>query len=209
MGLNKTVRATFVDSPAVTLEATDSQLAERALVSRCIKGERAAMAELYRQYYQRVYNLVVRMVGPQEADELAQDSFVRIFKGLSGFRGGAALGTWIYRLTMNVCLSYLSKKTRRRRLQQRYEREHAGSETTPAGKPLLKLQLEKALLELPPGYRAVLVLHDVEGLNHQEIAKVLGVREGTSKSQLHKARMRMRELLSGPELSAHARKERP
>ena len=120
--------------------------------------------------------------------------------GWPGFRGDAALGTWIYRLAMNVCLSFLAKRSRRGQIDSRIGQS---PEPTPprVGNPWLRDQLERALAELPDGYRAVLILHDVEGLNHQEIAEIIGCRVGTSKSQLHKARMRMRKLL-GSELDA-------
>jgi RNA polymerase sigma-70 factor (ECF subfamily) len=145
---------------------------------------------------------MLRMVGRSDAEELTQDVFLRIFRGLGSFRGDAALGTWVYRLAMNVCLSFLSRRKRRQRLDERFE--VAPAETAapaPDSNPWLRQQLEAAMGQLSPGYRAVLVLHDVEGLNHEEIAKILGCRVGTSKSQLHKARMKMRDLL-GPAVLA-------
>jgi RNA polymerase sigma-70 factor (ECF subfamily) len=205
---------TFVDTPVLSIDAADDKGAQRpsetaaaadvaaeraeelALARACAAGDARAMSRLYDRYSQRVFNVVCRMVGRQEAEELAQDAFVRVFKGIRGFRGNSALGTWIYRLTMNLCLSYLAKRTRRRRLQERYEREQVAIwEAPPKRSPWLRAQLERALGELPDGYRAVLVLHDVEGLSHKEIAAILDCREGTSKSQLHKARLRMRTLL--------------
>lgn len=203
---------TFVDTPVLSIDAdeqgaepsravgsTDAEALrkeELALARACAAGDARAMAQLYGRYSQRVFNVVCRMVGRQEAEELAQDAFVRVFKGIHGFRGNSALGTWIYRLTMNLCLSYLAKRARRRRLQERYEREQVAIWEAPKKRsPWLRAQLERALAELPDGYRAVLVLHDVEGLSHKEIAAILDCREGTSKSQLHKARLRMRTLL--------------
>jgi RNA polymerase sigma-70 factor (ECF subfamily) len=167
--------------------------ADRALIADCAAGKRQAMEAIYRRYHRRVFGLVVRMVGPQEADEVAQDAFVRVFKGLKRFRGDAALSTWIYRVAMNTCLSSLSKGSRRAELYDQYVHERSPDQR--AAQPMLRRRLEGALAKLPPGYRAVLLLHDVEGMNHQEIAQVLNWREGTSKSQLHKARMKMRGLL--------------
>lgn len=194
--------AIYVDTPAISIDADrdgedrSSEAAEEAaLVEACSRGDRAALELLYRRYSPRVFSLVCRMVGRQEAEELAQDAFVRIFRGVRGFRGSSALGTWIYRLTMNLCLSYLAKRTRRRRLHDIYERESAQSAAPAPSNPWLRAHLEQALQALPDGYRAVLVLHDVEGLSHKEIGDILACREGTSKSQLHKARLRMRELL--------------
>lgn len=188
------MRTAYVTKPIVfgKIEALDE--ADRELIARCAAGERDAMASLYQRFHRRVFNLVARMAGPQEAEELAQDTFVRIFKGLRRFRGDAALSTWIYRVAMNVCLTHLSRRSRRAALREEYLHEPRLSPEAPSS-PWLRQHLEAALTSLPPGYRAVLLLHDVEGLNHQEISRILGCREGTSKSQLHKARTKMRELL--------------
>jgi RNA polymerase sigma-70 factor (ECF subfamily) len=171
------------------------------LVAACRRGEIRAMEALYHQYKRRVFGLVGRIVGAGEAEEVAQDVFVRIFRGLPKFRGDAALGTWIYRLAVNAALTHA---TRRRR----HAHAHAGDEVLadlPSAAdaprdPRLAARLEHALAQLPAGYRAILVLHDVEGLSHEECAHIMGCRVGTSKSQLHKARARMRELL-GPSLA--------
>jgi len=170
------------------------------LVEACRRGEERAMEALYHQYKRRVYGLVTRIVGPGDADEVAQEVFVRIFRGLPKFRGDSALGTWIYRLSVNAAISFATRRSRQPTpAAEMLERVEA---PVPARRdPHLVGRLEDALLKLPPGYRAVLVLHDVEGLSHDECAAILGCRVGTSKSQLHKARARMRELL-GPELAA-------
>jgi RNA polymerase sigma-70 factor (ECF subfamily) len=172
------------------------------LVAACRRGEGRAMEALYHQYKRRVFGLVGRIVGAGEAEEVAQDVFVRIFRGLPKFRGDAALGTWIYRLAVNAALSHATRRKRH---------DHAGDDIlaelpapahTPRD-PRLAARLEHALAQLPPGYRAILVLHDVEGLSHEECADIMRCRVGTSKSQLHKARARMRELL-GPGMAAEA-----
>jgi RNA polymerase sigma-70 factor (ECF subfamily) len=180
-----------------------------ALVEACRRGERRAMEALYHRYKRRVFGLVTRITGHADAEEVAQEVFVRIFRGLAKFRGDSQLGTWVYRLAVNAALSHA---TRRPRIVD------AGGGTTGSGEdrdpladlaapeqpdrdPRLAHKLESALAALPAGYRAVIVLHDVEGLSHEEIAEILGCRIGTSKSQLHKARGRMRELL-GPALAA-------
>ena len=169
------------------------------LVEACRRGERRAMEALYHRYKRRVYGLVTRIVGPSDSEEVAQEVFVRIFRGLSRFRGDSQLSTWIYRLSVNAALSHVTRRPR-----------HEGNEEAlanlPAPEPArtdprLSERLEQALLLLPAGYRAVLVLHDIQGMNHEEVAEILGCRVGTSKSQLHKARARMRELL-GPALAA-------
>jgi RNA polymerase sigma-70 factor (ECF subfamily) len=168
---------------------------EPALIAACQRGDRAAMGRLYSLFSRRVYSLVVRIAGPSSADEVSQEVFLKIFRGLQRFRGDAQLSTWIYRLAVNAALTYVTRRPRDLPLEGPIEEPPAESE--PIGDPALRTRMERALNLLPAGYRAVLVLHDVEGLNHEEIAEVLGCRVGTSKSQLHKARQRMRELL-GP-----------
>jgi RNA polymerase sigma-70 factor (ECF subfamily) len=170
------------------------------LVAACRRGDARAMEALYHQYKRRVFGLVGRIVGAAEAEEVAQDVFVRIFRGLPKFRGDAALGTWIYRLAVNAALTHATRRKRH---------DHAGDEilaelpapTAAPRDPRLAARLEHALTQLPAGYRAILVLHDIEGLSHEECSEILGCRVGTSKSQLHKARARMRALL-GPGLAA-------
>jgi RNA polymerase sigma-70 factor (ECF subfamily) len=172
---------------------------DRELIDACRRGEHRAMEALYHRYKRRVFGLVTRIVGTGDSEEVAQEVFVRIFRGIAKFRGDAALGTWIYRLAVNAALSHV---TRRPRLTDGDEvlARVAAPDHAPID-PGLSSRLQRALLELPAGYRAVLVLHDINGLSHEECAEILGCRVGTSKSQLHKARARMRELL-GPELAA-------
>ncbi len=152
------------------------------------------MERLYHQYKRRVFGMAHRIVGASDAEEVAQEVFVRIFRALANFRGDSALSTWIYRLTVNASLSHLAKRGRR------HEVGDDGLTDLPAPPPpardsALASRIEAALAVLPPGYRAILVLHDVEGLSHEECAAILECRVGTCKSQLHKARARMRDLL--------------
>lgn len=158
------------------------------------------MELLYHQYKRRVFGIIHRIVGANDAEEVAQEVFVRIFRALGTFRGESALSTWIYRLTVNAALSYVAKRSRRNEVGD----DAIGAmpaEPTPQTDPGLRSRLEAALVALPAGYRAILVLHDIEGLSHEECAEILECRVGTCKSQLHKARARMRELL-GPGASA-------
>ncbi len=175
--------------------ADDSQL-----IAACCRGEARALEMLYHQYKRRVYGMAHRIVGTSDAEEVAQEAFVRVFRGLANFRGDSALSTWIYRLTVNASLSYLAKRGRR---------QEVGDDSLaeiPAPAPAerdtaLASRIEGALGRLPPGYRAILVLHDIEGLSHEECAVILECRVGTCKSQLHKARAKMRELL-GAEIAS-------
>ena len=168
------------------------------LIAACRRGEARAMEMLYHQFKRRVFGMAHRIVGPNDAEEVAQEVFVRVFRGLAAFRGDAALSTWIYRLTVNASLSHLARRGRRQEVHTSDESlaEVAAPPET-ARDPGLANRIEVALQALPPGYRAILVLHDVEGLSHEECATILECRVGTCKSQLHKARARMRELL-GP-----------
>ena len=158
------------------------------------------MEALYHQYKRRVFALVYRIVGQADAEEVAQDVFVRVFRGLAAFRGESQLGTWIYRLSVNAALSHVAKRGRRAEVGDDVLDQVAAPAQVQSD-PKLAARVEAALAELPPGYRAILVLHDVEGLSHEECAAILDCRVGTSKSQLHKARAKMRDLL-GPGLAA-------
>jgi RNA polymerase sigma-70 factor (ECF subfamily) len=172
-------------------------LDEGALVEACRRGERPAMHTLYERYRRRVFALIARIVGAQEAEELTQDVFLRAYRGLEKFRGDAQLSTWMYRLAVNAALSHATRSVARtRRTAPEDELLSLPAAAAPATDPRLRERLQGALDRLPAGYRAVLVLHDVEGLQHDEIAEILGCRVGTSKSQLHKARAQMRKFLS-------------
>lgn len=165
------------------------------LIAACRRGEARAMEMLYHQYKRRVFGMAHRIVGASDAEEVAQEVFVRIFRALASFRGDSALSTWIYRLTVNASLSHLARRGRRQEIN-----DDAALEQVPAPPAVerdlgLAARIEAALAKLPSGYRAILVLHDVEGLSHEECAEILECRIGTCKSQLHKARAKMRELL--------------
>jgi RNA polymerase sigma-70 factor (ECF subfamily) len=164
-------------------------------------GDSAAFEKLYEQHRRRVYSLCLRMLGNvSQAEDLTQEVFLQLFKKIGSFRGDSAFTTWLHRLTVNQVLMHL----RRRGVKLEHTSEE-GDFTDVVETPLQstrrismvdRLALEKAISELPPGYRTVFVLHDVEGYEHEEISDLLGVTVGTSKSQLHKARMRLRELLT-------------
>jgi RNA polymerase sigma-70 factor (ECF subfamily) len=136
---------------------------------------------------------------------VAQEAFIRIFRGLPKFRGDAALSTWIYRLAVNAALSHRSRRAAARLPIEEAQAEQGGEPLTteaPRGDAVLRSRLERALVRLPTGYRTVIVLHDVEGLEHEEIASILGCHVGTSKSQLHKARGKLREILAADGITA-------
>src|SRR6266498_1157753 len=169
----------------------DAETADAALAA---SGDGRAFERLYRTHVARVHSLVRRMIGPDHADDIAQDVFVRAWSKLSTFRGEAAFGTWLHRLAVNVILA------RRTNLGTESDRYDQGEDTLDdvAGRPAaleLSLDFEEAIGRLPDGARQVFVLHDVEGYRHEEIADLLGIVAGTSKSQLHHARMALRRHL--------------
>ena len=178
--------------PRVSASLSD----DAQLIAACRRGEARAMEMLYHQFKRRVFGMAHRIVGPNDAEEVAQEVFVRVFRGLAAFRGDSALSTWIYRLTVNAALSHLARRGRRQEVSDEVLAEVAAPAEA-ARDPGLAARIEAALQVLPAGYRAILVLHDVEGLSHEECAEILECRVGTCKSQLHKARARMRDLL-GP-----------
>lgn len=173
-----------------------------ALVDRCRKGELGAFEELYKAHSGKLYGLVLRMVGnPADAEDLLQDIFLSAHRKLEGFRGESALGTWLYRLATNQCLDYLRSRAARTgqvtdTLDDDPRLPDAGTRPI-TDQRVAKMDLERAMAQLPDGCRAAFVLHDVQGLEHREVADVLGIAEGTSKSQVHKARLRLRALLGG------------
>ena len=182
--------------PRTRVPATLSDDAQ--LIAACRRGEARAMEMLYHQFKRRVFGMAHRIVGASDAEEVAQEVFVRVFRGLAAFRGDSALSTWIYRLTVNAALSHLARRGRRQEVGDEILAEVAAPPVT-LRDPGLASKIEAALARLPDGYRAILVLHDVEGLSHEECAAILECRVGTCKSQLHKARAKMRDLL-GPGL---------
>lgn len=176
-----------------------SSLADDAmLIAACRRGEAKAMELLYHQHKRRVFGITQRIVGVGDAEEVVQETFVRVFRSLHAFRGDAQLSTWIYRLAVNCALTYVTKRNRRREVG---DDSLATLEAPQVAQrdPRLATRIEAALATLPPGYRAILVLHDVEGLSHEECATILDCQIGTCKSQLHKARAKMRELLAPSE----------
>ena len=176
----------------------DVKTADLALVERCRSGDSGAFEELYRQHSGRLFNLVYRMTGPATAEDLLQDVFLQIHRKLAGFRGESTLATWMYRLTMNHCLDHLrGRHAQMGRVTDSLDDEDAAEPVDGAGigSPVTRMDLERAIERLPPGCRAAFLLHDVEGFEHQEIGRILGISDGTSKSQVHKARLKLRAML--------------
>jgi RNA polymerase sigma-70 factor (ECF subfamily) len=173
---------------------------DHALAMAAGRGDLGAFEELYERHNRRVYSLCLRMTqNPHEAEDLAQEAFIQLFRKIGSFRGESAFTTWLHRLTVNQCLMHFRKRSVK--LEKTTEEGETpvqivrGTENPNAMPILDRIALDHALSQLPPGYRTVFVLHDVEGHEHEEIARKLGVAVGTSKSQLHKARMKLRKIL--------------
>ena len=169
-------------------------MTELELIQRAQQGEQRAMRELYRLYSPRVYAVVKRLAGDDAlAEDWAQEAWVRIFRALGTFRGEARFSTWLHRIAVNSALH--GKRWRDRRTRNEAPLEETVPMRVVTDDALLRVKLEKTMKTLPERMRQVLVLHDIEGFTHEEIAEFLGVTAGTSKSQLFKARARMREML--------------
>ena len=180
--------------------AQAARAAELQLVDRCRQGDMGAFEELYGQHSGRIFSLAVRMLGNRaDAEDQLQEIFLSAHRKLDSFRGEAALGTWLYRLAMNQILDHVrSRAARSGQLTDGLDDATVladGMGHRLADRAIDRIDLERALAELPEGCRAAFVLHDVEGLEHREVSDVLGIAEGTSKSQVHKARLRLRGLL--------------
>lgn len=179
-----------------------SRQLEATLIARCRRGEAGAFEEVYRAHAPRLFGLIVRMVGNQaDAEDLLQEVFLAAHRKLDGFRGESALGTWLYRLATNHVLDHLrSRAARTGQVTDAFDDDPVlpdpGSRAI-AERTVAQMDLERAVAQLPEGCRAAFLLHDVEGLEHREVAEALGIAEGTSKSQVHKARLRLRALLGG------------
>lgn len=190
---------------------------EAEAIRRAQSGDAAAFEFLYQLHSRRVYALCLRMVGNlADAEDLMQEAFLQLFRKIGTFRGESAFSTWLHRMTVNVVLMRLRKKSLPTdSLEETLEpdAENSGPKRD-VGAPDLRLSgaidrvnLERSIEQLPPGYRTVFVLHDVQGYEHNEIADIMGCSVGNSKSQLHKARTRLRELLQ-EQIREQARQER-
>ena len=177
--------------------AGDSRSADLALATRIRSGDAAAFETLYRQHATRLYNLAGRMLGSsQEADDMLQEIFLLAYRKLGSFRGDSSLGTWLYRLAVNHCLDYV--RGRRAKMDKVTDTLDSDTGIEPLARrdtPIARLDLERAIARLPDGCRDAFVLHDVEGFDHKEVGRLLGIAEGTSKSQVFKARMKLRAML--------------
>lgn len=175
-------------------------------IARAKAGDNAAFAELYRRYSKRVFGVCFSLVRDVSiTEDLVQESFLRAYRKLDTFREDSLFSTWLHRIAVNSALMYLRKRSSSATEVSLNEPTHDdsaeemgelfGAEDTVLEKLVDRVTLQRAIESLPPGYRAVVVLHDVEGYQHDEIAEILGCTIGNTKSQLHKARLKLRSLL--------------
>ena len=165
------------------------------MVNRCQNGDAEAMESVYTAYKVPILNLAYRFTGdPSLAEDLLQDIFVKIFVNIKGLRSPGAFKSWLYRIAVNTCMSFARKKGKKREVPLE---EADNISNTQNGQGEVRQQLEKAIKILPPGQRIVFQLHDVQGFTHTEIANIMKCSEGTAKSQLFKARMKIRNLIKG------------
>jgi RNA polymerase sigma-70 factor, ECF subfamily len=193
------------DTVSASSQAELRELTDADVLRLAQQGDADAFERIYRLHSRKVYTLCLRMVGdPTEAEDLTQDVFLQLFRKLNTFRGESAFSTWLHRMAVNIVLMRFRKK---RLADKSLEsimnlEEESGAPSREFGGPDLRLNgvvdritLETAINELPPGYKAMFILHDVQGYNHDEIAEIFGCTSGNSKSQVSKARTRLRELL--------------
>jgi len=177
---------------------------EAEAVSRAQAGDEASFAALFTLHKRRVYSLCLRMTGNCSlAEDLTQEAFLQLYRKIGSFRGESAFATWLHRLTVNIVLMTFRKQhLQETSLEELLAPQHEDGPVREIGTvdgvlhgSLNRIALERAIADLPPGYRIIFVLHDIEGYEHNEIAEMLGCSMGNSKSQLHKARMKLRSLL--------------
>ena len=182
-----------------------SGMSEAEAIDRAKQGDGECFEFLYKLHKRRVYSVCLRMIGDVElAEDLAQEAFLQLYRKIASFRGDSAFSTWLHRLTVNIVLMHVRKRglpvvSLEETLEPNEEggpQRNYGSQDRVLTGCIDRINLERVIESLPPGYRIIFVLHDVEGYEHNEIAEMLGCSVGNSKSQLHKARIKLRDLLN-------------
>lgn len=182
-------------SIADVAKATDLQLARAAS-----HGDMGSFEEIYKRHHRRVYSVCLRMLqNASEAEDLTQDVFIQLYRKIGSFRGDSAFTTWLHRMTVNQVLMHFRKRNvkfeKTTEEGETPDQVVAGTQNPEKMRIVDKIALDNAIQQLPEGYKNVFLLHDVEGFEHEEVAKILGCSVGTSKSQLHKARLKLQKLL--------------
>jgi RNA polymerase sigma-70 factor (ECF subfamily) len=179
---------------------------ERVIVQQLQAGDLSQFEFLYRSYKRRIFSLCLRMIDDYSlAEDFTQEAFITAFRRIDTFRGDSAFATWLHRIAVNIVLMHVRQQKSRGTMASLDETaseedlsmgERLGREDRQLASSIDRVALESAINRLAPGYRIVLVLHDIEGYEHSEIAELMGCSVGNTKSQLHKARLRLRELLA-------------
>lgn len=181
-------------------QAFDPAATDIDLCRMAAEGSLPAFELIYQRYHRRTYSLCLRMTASQtEAEDLTQEVFIQLFRKIGSFRGDSAFSTWLHRLTVNQVLMHFRRRSVKNEKTsedgEMPEQTVVGSTNPNKMQVVDRIALKKAISELPKGYKSVFVLHDIEGFEHEEVARRLGISVGTSKSQLHKARLKLRGLL--------------
>lgn len=167
----------------------DGWRSDQLIIQRCLNGDISAFRELYDEHKDRLFNIAMRIHGNvQEAEDVLQETFVRIYRALPGFKGTCKLSTWLYRILLNTSFSSLKRKKSHEKKLEGYLQDQSTQSMESRENPAIHVILEQEIGSLPPGYRSVFVLHEVEGFSHEEIGDMLEISAGTSKSQLFKAK---------------------
>ncbi|MFN2500676.1 MAG: RNA polymerase sigma factor [Pyrinomonadaceae bacterium] len=196
----KGVRSDDVAFSAERTHVDLTALKDIDLTKFAASGGMAAFEEIYRRHHRRVYSICLRMLqSASEAEDLTQDVFIQLYRKIGSFRGDSAFTTWLHRMTVNQVLMHFRKRTVKfeKTTEEGETPDQIVSGTSDPGRMRIvdKIALDNAIDQLPAGYKKVFVLHDVEGFEHEEVARILGCSVGTSKSQLHKARLKLQKLL--------------
>jgi RNA polymerase sigma-70 factor (ECF subfamily) len=181
----------------LTLERAHQLADQRALIERARRGDASAHRALYDTHVEPIYRLTFRLTGVEHlAREVTQNTFVRAFASLDGFRGESAFGTWLHSIAVSLSLNEIRRRKREWTRNAPLEDATGLAESASSSDPLLREKVMEAVNDLPEGCRTVFMMHDAEGFTHQEIATALGVAVGTSKAQLSRARGKLRIALA-------------
>ena len=199
-GVGPAAAVPSVIAPSFEADPVPADAGDLDLCRLAASGNISAFEMIYERYHRRTYSLCLRMTSNQtEAEDLTQEVFVQLFRKIGSFRGDSAFSTWLHRLTVNQVLMHFRRRSvkneRTSEDGEMPEQAVAGSANPNRMQVVDRIALKNAIAELPNGYRNVFVLHDIEGFEHEEVARLMGISVGTSKSQLHKARLKLRGLL--------------
>jgi RNA polymerase sigma-70 factor (ECF subfamily) len=199
-GVTQAADAIAAPETVAATEFFDSTSPDLILCRLAAGGNLAAFEIIYERYHRRTYSLCLRMTSsPTEAEDLTQEVFIQLFRKIGSFRGDSAFSTWLHRLTVNQVLMHFRRRSVKNEKTsedgEMPEQTVVGSGNPSKMQVVDRIALKKAIGELPNGYRNVFILHDVQGFEHEEVARIMGISVGTSKSQLHKARLKLRGLL--------------